>query len=280
VKVEAKAPIATVKAAKGNINFMDQGNTLRVYTPTIRNTDSKIVGVKTFPADKAGATVDDSVKFIAVWNAATGKAEVRTKPGEAWQKGASYRLKLEFTLDGGAGNVYTNDLVIKPAQSAVKHALPKNIVMNQARAGIQNHITIDMAPRTPAGAKIAELGFKPERVAGKYLNNPNDAYWFYFDEGAQVLHLWLKDGASVKPGKSTLTFSVTYVGQGVEKKTGAQKPRDLKLQVNMAYYRRKAPRYKKILYFSYKRFAIYNRKALVYCCVLRLCFFRMTILES
>ena len=53
-----------------------------------------------------------------------------------------------------------------------------------------------------------------------------------YDPVRQELHIWLKDGAMVKPGKQTLIFSVTYEGQGVES-NGKPGPRDIKVPVTV-----------------------------------------------
>jgi len=165
-----------------------------------------------------------------VWNLATKKAEVRTKPGETYQKGASYKLRLEFLTSDG-DTVYTGDLTVKPAQSKVKHPIPKSTLQHQSRAGVENHVKIDLKATSPAGAKIENFSIK---------KNPNDAYWYYFDYKEQALHIWIRDGALAKPGKATLVFSAVYEGQGLEN-TGTKakpkyglKPVDLKIPVTVA----------------------------------------------
>jgi len=214
VKVDNRASgvVATVKADKGNIDLMNQKNTMLVYTPTIKGTASAIVDVT--------AVGVDSGKFNVIWNAATQKVEVRTKPGVVYHKGAAYKLRFEFEL-AGSNTVTTGDITIKPAQSAVKHNLPKTLTLFQSRSTVKHYVAIDLTALTPNGARIATFGFKPEKgdkngIIAKYVNNPDNAYWYSFDPVSQMLHIWMKDGAMVKPGKATLVFNVTYEGQGIE----------------------------------------------------------------
>ena len=200
---------------------MNQENTLIVYTPTIKGTSSAIEGVNPVASFKNGLPVPGAEKFDVRWNPMTKKVEVRAIPGEAYQKGFSYKMKFEFEL-ADENKLTTGDVAVKPVQSKIKHNLPKQVPMYQGRTGVLHKEIINLAPTSPAGAKIETLGFKAEKTdkngkITKHVNNPNDAYWYYFDKNAQQLHIWSRDGALVKPGKSTLVFSVTYEGQGTEK---------------------------------------------------------------
>jgi len=248
VKVEEKALVATVKADKGNIDLMNQSNTLLIYTPTIRGTASTITGVAAAPASKIFSddrTVvrdpdgkDDYQKFDVQWNSKTEKVEIRTLEDETYRKGATYRLRLAFAMSSG-DTINTADIIIKPAQSVVRHGLPKTLTMYQSRTTVLNYTAVDLMPFTPVGARIETFGFKSEKNAAKPVNNPGNAYWYYFDDDAQELHVWIRDGALLKPGKATLVFSVTYQGQGIEN-LGAKavppfgpKPLDIKLPVTV-----------------------------------------------
>jgi hypothetical protein len=83
---------------------------------------------------------------------------------------------------------------------------------------------MDLAPTAPAGAKVASVRLK---------SNPGGAYGSYYDSSEQKLYVFLSDGTKVKPGKkATLTFSVTYEGQGTEN-NGAIKARDIKISATI-----------------------------------------------
>jgi hypothetical protein len=215
VKIDGKPLAATVKAEKDNIDLMDRANTKLSYIPSIKNTQADIVGV----AFADPASVGYPAKLSVNWEA--GKAVVRAT-NENIIKGESFKVKLLFTLSDG-NKISTGTLTVKPAQSAVKHSIPKTTAMYQSRT-MSRHIhlaTFDLTAVTPTGARIAELGFKEESKANiaklKYVNNPNNAYWFSFDAISQRLYVWLRDPKLAKPGRVTLTFSVTYEGQGIER---------------------------------------------------------------
>lgn len=229
VKVDGKAITATVRAEKGNIDLVDRKNTKITYVPSVKGTESAITGVG---LEANAKNPNDGYKKFDVTLDGSGKAIITAKPDETYIKGASYKMRLKFTLESGDA-VSTGDLSVKPAQSAVKHKLPKSLTIFQSRtaANFSNCETIDLAPQTPDSAKIASLTFP--------AGNPNNAYWYYFDENAQQLKIWLKDVSLVKPGKSSLTFGAIYEGQGVEN-TGTkanpvyiQKPVLLKLPVTV-----------------------------------------------
>jgi len=221
---------ASVKADKANINLMDQANTMRTYSPTIKGTTSAIVDVRAVERTNltSKSIRDGHELFEATWNPLTRKVEVRTIPGETYHRGASYGLRFEFDL-GDGNKLRTGNVTIKPTTSTVKHSIPKQAqnLMYQSRTGVENSLIINLTPTTPTGARIETLRFK---------TNPNNAFMFFFDESSQELYIWIKDSATVKPGKATLTFSATYDGQGVEA-TGANKdnprPTDIKIPVNV-----------------------------------------------
>ena len=230
---------AGVKADKGNIDLMDKGNTLRTFKPTLKGTTSEIIGVKAVSCSKP--VLDSFAQkshemFDVSWNNVTQKVEVRAPAAiSSYQRNFSYKMRFEFTLAGGS-TLTSGDVTIKPAQGKVKHAVPKSVVKHQSRTGVENHVKINLKALTPGGARINDFGFKAETAAnlkkGKYINNPGDAYWYYFDYHKQELHLWIKDGAMVKPGKATLKFHVLYEGQGMEKNTTI-KPIEIKIPVGV-----------------------------------------------
>jgi hypothetical protein len=257
VKVVQTAPVASLKVVgKGNIDLMDRGGTLRAFKPTIKNVwpagasagagagvtgASEIVGVQTAAAlNGQGSPLPGYDKFVAVWNPAAGQAEVRAKPGEVFERGASYQLRLEFTLagPGGSGTVYSGNVAIKPAQSKVKHSLPKAVTVYQSRANLGNYMEVDFAAASPKGARIEALTLKANpggtSSSGGASGFSDGAYWYHFDYSSQKLHIWLRDGALVKPGKQTLKFNAIYEGQGVEKGSGTPKPAELELTINVA----------------------------------------------
>jgi hypothetical protein len=217
VKINSKPLAATVKAEKGNIDLMDRANTKLSYIPTIKNTQAEIVGV----AFADSASVGAPSKLSVNWEA--GRAVVRAT-NENIIKGESFKVKLLFTLsDGNKAN--TGTLTIKPMQSAVKHNIPKTTTMYQSRT-MSRHIhlaTFDLTAVAPIGARIESFDFKEETARNmgvmpkRYVNNPNNAYWYSFDSISQQLDVWVLDSALVKPGRATLTFSVIYEGQGLEK---------------------------------------------------------------
>ena len=222
----------SVKADKGNIDLVARGNTMRSYTPTVKGTVSAITGVTAMQSSAANIDGNGNAgyeMFDVKWNPEAKKVEVRAITGAVYQKGFSYKLKFQFALEGG-NTLTTGDVAIKPAQSTVKHSIPKSTTMYQSRTGVFDRQVITIKPTSPAGARVQSASFK---------TNPGGAYWYYFDESAQQLHIWVKDGALVKTGKATLVFSVTYEGQGtVAVKTGGVttqtiKPVDLKIPVTV-----------------------------------------------
>jgi len=216
---------AAVKADKGSsINLMNRDNTRFVYTPVIKGTTSAILDV-----EEAATTLNGYGMFDVKWNPATNKVEVRAKAGETYQRNLIYKLKFDFKLAGG--NTLTTGIInIKPVHSSVKHSIPKVTLMHQSRTGEGYMQVINLAPSSPAGAKVETIYFDPS----KPKNNPGGAYWYYFDESAQQLNIWIRDGAMVKPGKVTLIFSVTYEGQGTEGAAKTIKPLNLKIPVTVA----------------------------------------------
>ena len=231
VKVESKAPTAAVtKVGKGNIDLLDQKNTMLVYSASVKNAASPIWSVRTAQAPSVAAAASGHGKFVAALNTDTGQIEIRTRANEDFQKGASYKMRLEFTLVDGS-TVYSGDITIKPAHSAVKHSIPA-ITHYQSRTGVENHMVVDIKPVSPGNAKIETLVIKAN-------GNPGDAYWYHYDKASHKLHLWVKDGAAVKPGKQTLVFSVTYKDQAFENigtkaaPVMGPKPVDLKVPVTI-----------------------------------------------
>jgi hypothetical protein len=224
VRVTNNVPTVTVRADRGNINLINQGNTMRSYRPVIRGTASAILpendAVRAIPAT-TGA--DHSGLFDVRWNFETGKVEVRTKPQITYRRGAAYRLRFEFDLEGGDNNkVRTGNITVRPAQSAVRHNIPRQ-TMYQSRTGTVHRQTIDLTQTSPSGARVETLQLKA---------NPNSAYWYNFDENRQQLHIWIRDGSRVRLGRYNVTFSVTYEGQGVER-NGSPRRIDLRVPVNV-----------------------------------------------
>jgi uncharacterized protein YjdB len=273
VKVDKKPLAATVKAEKGNIDLMAREYTQLSYIPTIKNTHKTIKagtsGVM-FEAiaysAKTQATAEDNiyrareklnVEMIG------GKAVVTAKLDEHGDhvpiaKGEQFKVRFKFTL-ADDNTVTTGTITIKPAQSTVKHSIPKTATLYQSRtmSGHSHLASFNLTAAAPLGARVKTLGFKEETNANmnktpkKYVNNPNNAYWYSFDASSQRLDVWLLDSALVKPGKATLTFSATYDGQGLEryksvndgwvewlengKKVGTKaKPIDIKIPVTVA----------------------------------------------
>ncbi|MCL1896555.1 MAG: hypothetical protein FWG03_08415 [Clostridiales bacterium] len=100
------------------------------------------------------------------------KSRALPNPSGAYKKGASYVLRLKFDI--GDGNFLTSgNLTIKPAQSKVKHSLPRR-TFYQSRTGVGYKEIVDLAAVKPAGAKIVSVAFNP----AKPKNNPGDAYWY------------------------------------------------------------------------------------------------------
>jgi hypothetical protein len=191
-----------------------------------------------------------------------GKAVVKTAFDDSGKpvpidKGEQFKVRFMFTLSDG-NTVMTGTITIKPTQSTVKHNIPKTTTMYQSRtmSGHSHVATFDLTATTPPGARIKELRFKEETNANmsktpkKYINNPNNAYWYSFDPISQQLDVWVLDSALVKPGKVTLTFSAEYYGQGWEryksvngvwiddgtadKKPAKHKPVDIKIPITVA----------------------------------------------
>jgi hypothetical protein len=233
VKVDARDLTATVKVVgKGNIDLLNREGTARVFAPTIKNTNLGIKEVKLVGGAKP-ANSGDNQFFNCAYDGESGQITVTAKTDTTpkLRRGASYKVRLEFTLDDGTENgfkVTTKDITIKPAQGTPKHSLPTNTTLYLSWPGDGNTHTINFAPTAPAGARVADLKFK----------NPadNDAYTISFDQGTQTLSLYLKDPTKAnrgRAGKATLTFSATYEGQGIEA-NGQPKARDVKLTVVIA----------------------------------------------
>jgi hypothetical protein len=213
----------SVRADRGNINLRDRENTLISYAPIISGTASRIRSVSAVPA--RGDYPDYTGLFDVRWNAVTGRVVVRAKPGETYERDAVYRIRFEFSLEGG-NSLTTGNIAIRPEQSAVRHNIPRQ-TMYHSRTGTQHREIIDLTPVSPLGARVATMDFK---------TNPNGAYWFHFDEENQQLHVWIRDNSRLMMGRYNLVFSVTYEGQGVER-SGAREgqPRliDLTVPVNV-----------------------------------------------
>lgn len=249
VKVEDKPLTAAIKVEKGStINLMDRTGTQMTYVPTIKNSTSPIDADKSVIFEPATGTTlkDSSDTSKLIIEAVDGNIVVKANPAANIKKGEQFKGKLMFTLADG-NPAETGVITIKVAQTAVKHNIPKSITMYQSCTDANHHVVIDLNPVTPTGAKIKEdsFGFKTETAknmsAGKFVNNPNNAYWFSFDEESQELHIWIKDSSLVKIGKSTLVFSATYEGQGWESfkpinstaTVEGLKPVDIKIPVTM-----------------------------------------------
>jgi hypothetical protein len=233
--------------ASGRINLMDRGNTQTVYVPRLTNSNLDVLDNQTVTFVAASTSANDTAAIaranqtlnVAMVN---GNAVVTAKSSEDItnagfadiRRGERFRVRLEFTLTDGTTKVTSPIITIRPNQSAVRHAIPRVNTVFQSRSGVNSAIIIDVKPTTPAGARVRTLEFRPETAAnerrGRFVNNPNNAYAIHFDPVRQELHVWVRDSALVIPGRRvSLTFQLTYEGQGLESST--QQPRQIQLRV-------------------------------------------------
>jgi hypothetical protein len=229
-----QTPRVTVRAV-GNINLMDRENTARTYVPTLSNSPFAVLdgmNVTFFGRDASRASQVLNIEMI------NGNAVVTAKTDSDINRGERFNVQLQFRLTDGR-TVDTAAFNISPAQSAVRHSLPRQ-AMYQSRTGTQHREIIDLSPTSPIGARVASLEFKIETEANernnRQVNNPNGAYWFHFDEENQQLHVWIRDSSRVRLGRYNLVFSVTYEGQGLEQsgtRVGQARLIDLRLPVNV-----------------------------------------------
>jgi len=213
--------IVSIKADKGKIDLVNRNNTMITYEPVIKGVTPEILSAKVI-TDKDNDGSSDFEKFEAIWNPVTKRIEVRAAQGAPFELGNSYSFRFELELESG-NRIKTPYVTVTPIQSKVKHTVPKQVPMYQSRTGAAYRQMVKLAPTSPAGARISSLTLK---------TNPNDAYWYYFDTNEQLLYLWIKDSAMVKPGKSALVFSALYEGQGTGK-SGELVLSDIKITVNV-----------------------------------------------
>ena len=233
----------SVTATKGNIDLINRENSHISYVPRLANSPAMIAldgDVVSFAPTGSGTTASEN------WDRATekltvemmdGNAVVTAKEGATFSKGERFSVKLAFTMADGS-ILESNNLRIRPANSKVRHNIPRINPLFQSRSGPANPLVIDLSPIAPTGARVATLDFKEEKTnkAGqvtRYVNNPNEAYWYSFDEYSQTLYVWIKDSARLKPGNARLTFSLTYEGQGMEK-NGRIRPVDLRVPIRIS----------------------------------------------
>jgi hypothetical protein len=234
-----QTPRVTVRAV-GNINLMDRENTARTYVPTLSNSPFAVfdgMNVTFFGQDASRANQVFNVEMINGNAVVTAKASEDIS-GADIRRGERIRVQLRFTLTDGR-TVDTAAFNISPAQSAVRHSLPRQ-TMYQSRTGTLHREIIDLSPISPIGARVKSLEFKDETAANvrnnRQVNNPNGAYWFHFNEENQQLHIWITDSSRVRLGRYNLVFSVTYEGQGLESsgtRAGQARFIDLRLPVNV-----------------------------------------------
>jgi hypothetical protein len=229
-------PRVTVRALAGTINLMDRGNTQRVFVPTLRNSPFAVLDNLYIAFVGTDAVRANEVLNVEMKN---GNAVVTAKQSEEItgpdiRRGERFRVQLRFALTNGT--TVTSPVVnIATTQSRVRHNIPRQI-MFQSRTGVLHQQVIDIKPITPAGTRVASIGFKAETTANirrnRQVNNPNGAYWYSFDKENQKLNVWIQDSSLVRPGNASLTFSVTYEGQGREA-SGNPRLIDLKVPINI-----------------------------------------------
>lgn len=222
VKGNLYNPGVTV-TAKGTINPVEPDSSI-VYTGKVTGISSDISSVKILELDMTnnkGLYYRDedgnrTSKHFAVKQDGN-KAVVTVKEGEVLKSGATYKIKLVYTLAAVPGTTYEtkNDLTIKPKQTLPKiKATPASAYLY---AGQNRPKTVDVAlsKTSVKGADIVGVDFaKGTSEAVK------KAYRIEFDQEKQVMTLKLVNpSALVLNKKQTITFETKCKDQ-MENSTG------------------------------------------------------------
>jgi len=215
VNVTNKAASVGLTARKGKIDLHDRENTSLTFKPKLNNYRGSILD--------AWIDEENNESIAGLFTASLredGRVSITANSWLAYEEefifGKTYRLKLRFSLEGNDADVFGEPfhieagsaaVSIKPVRSKVKHGLSNPPIMYISREA--HKAVIDLSPTSPKGAQIDVDRFNND-------NSENKAFFLYLTHDHK-LHIRMKDGASLAPGKHRLALPTVYEGQGLDK---------------------------------------------------------------